>query len=140
MKIHRQRQECDQMVPFEKGAVTSLPISGLFSRRIDLRKTRCRGWKTGCERHLPALKALRACNQHAEATLERIGTHVPAISDHGSLDALAAVAGDALDVEDSERHCDNCTDHGGAGHLKAVNDELSWRGHQARLEEGSGYF
>jgi len=48
-----------------------------------------------------------------------------------ALDALTAITGDAFDVEDGERHCDNCTDHGGAGRPESS---------ERRLEKASGYF
>ena len=53
---------------------------------------------------------MRARNEEAESAIERVGgdprfmgaTRVPAARDHGGLDALAAVTGNALDVEDRE--------------------------------------
>lgn len=69
-------------------------------------------------KHHRALESLRAGDQDAEASLERVSgnpgfvwaTRVPAARDHGSLDALTTTAWDAFDVEDRDRHMAYCTE------------------------------
>src|SRR5450756_1372451 len=59
-----------------------------------------------------ALESMRPRDENAEAAIERIGGYprfmrtrrVPATSDHARLNALTAGAGNALDVEDRDRH------------------------------------
>jgi hypothetical protein len=66
--------------------------------------------------------------------------HVLAAGHHGGLDPLAPVAGEALDREHGDRHCDIVSIMAARVTLKGVNDELARRGHHARLEKASGYF
>jgi hypothetical protein len=59
-----------------------------------------------------ALKSIRTHDEYAEPAIERVGgdprlvraTRAPASRNHGGLDARPAVARDAFDVEDRERH------------------------------------
>jgi hypothetical protein len=71
---------------------------------------RDRGWIIVHRKRHAALESLRACDQYAEAALEWVGgdprlmraRRVPAASDHGRFNALAAGAGDDLDVEEGD--------------------------------------
>jgi len=68
-------------------------------------------------KHHDALESLWACDEDAEATLERVGGNprfvraagIPAARDDGRFNALPTITGNAFDVEDRERHTANCT-------------------------------
>src|ERR1035437_3526147 len=70
------------------------------------------GWIVVGSERPGALKSMRSRDEHAESSIKRIGgdprfmraARVPAASDHRGLDGLAAVTGNAFDVENRERH------------------------------------
>ena len=70
------------------------------------------GWIVVYRKCHGALKAMRSRDEHAKTAIEPVSGDpgfvrspgVCATGDNGRLDALATVAGDPFDIEDSERH------------------------------------